>query len=104
MIFSCSKDGRLLFTIGDVSGKGIPAALFMAVTKTLIKGIVGSDDLDLAEVFRRVNLELCRDNEAVMFTTAFCGILDLASGELRYTNAGHLPPLLVRPGNAGRMA
>ena len=58
-------------------------------------------DLDLAEVFRRVNLELCLDNDAVMFTTAFCGILDLASGELRYTNAGHLPPLLVRPGKAG---
>ena len=102
--FFLLKDGRLLFTIGDVSGKGIPAALFMAVTKTLIKGIAGNEldlDLDLAEVFRRVNVELCLDNDAVMFTTAFCGILDLTSGELRHTNAGHLPPLLVRPGKAG---
>ena len=94
-------DHRLLFTIGDVSGKGIPAALFMAVTKTLIKGIVSSNGPDLAEVFRRVNLELCQDNEAVMFTTAFCGILELASGKLCYTNAGHLPPLLIRSGKAG---
>ena len=99
--FFLLKDGRLLFAIGDVSGKGIPAALFMAVTKTLIKGIVSSNGLHLAEVFRRVNLELCQDNEAMMFTTAFCGILELASGELRYTNAGHLPPLLVRSGKAG---
>ena len=97
--FFLLKDDQLLFTIGDVSGKGIPAALFMAVTKTLIKGIAGND-LELSEVFRRVNLELCQDNEAMMFTTAFCGILDLTSGELRYTNAGHLPPLLVRRGNA----
>lgn len=94
-------DHRLLFSIGDVSGKGIPAALFMAVTKTLIKGIVSSNGLDLAEVFRRVNFELCQDNEAMMFTTAFCGILDFTSRELHYTNAGHLPPLLIRSGKVG---
>jgi len=95
--FFLLKDDQLLFTIGDVSGKGIPAALFMAVTKTLIKGVAGNE-LELSEVFKRVNLELCQENEAMMFTTAFCGILDFASGELRYTNAGHLPPLLVRRG------
>lgn len=99
--FFLLEEHRLLFTIGDVSGKGIPAALFMAVTKTLIKGIAISNVPDLAEVFRRVNLELCRDNEAVMFTTAFCGILDLNSGELCYTNAGHLPPILFRSGRPG---
>ena len=93
--FSLLSDDQLFFTVGDVSGKGIPAALFMAVTKTLIKGIVSSE-MELSEVIRRVNLELCRDNDAMMFTTVFCGILDLTSGELRYTNAGHLPPLLVR--------
>lgn len=97
--FFLLKDDRLLFTIGDVSGKGIPAALFMAVTKTLIKGIAGND-LELFEVFRRVNLELCQENDAMMFTTAFCGVLDLVSGELCYTNAGHLPPLLVHRGIA----
>ena len=93
--FSLLDDNQLFFTIGDVSGKGIPAALFMAVSKTLIKGIVGPD-MELSEVIKRVNLELCRDNEAMMFVTVFCGILNLASGELRYTSAGHLPPALVR--------
>lgn len=97
--FFLLEEDRLLFTIGDVSGKGIPAALFMAVTKTLLKGIASSNVPDLAEVFRRVNFELCQDNEAVMFTTAFCGILDLTTGALCYTNAGHLPPLLVRSGS-----
>jgi phosphoserine phosphatase RsbU/P len=96
--FFLLDDDQLFFTIGDVSGKGIPAALFMAVTKTLIKGIAGSDT-ELSQVLERVNLELCLDNEAMMFATVFCGILNFSSGELRYTNAGHLPPLLVRPAN-----
>jgi len=96
--FSLLDDDHLFFTIGDVSGKGIPAALFMAVSKTLIKGIVGPD-MELSEALKRVNLELCRDNDAVMFVTVFCGILNFASGELRYTNAGHLPPVLVRGAN-----
>jgi sigma-B regulation protein RsbU (phosphoserine phosphatase) len=96
--FFLLTEDHLFFTIGDVSGKGIPAALFMAVTKTLIKGIT-RDGIELSEVIRRVNLELCHENDAMMFTTVFCGILDFTSGELRYTNAGHLPPLLVRQGN-----
>jgi sigma-B regulation protein RsbU (phosphoserine phosphatase) len=93
--FFLLDEEQLFFTIGDVSGKGIPAALFMAVTKTLIKGVAGSN-AELSEVVRRVNLELCLDNEAMMFATVFCGILNFSSGQLRYTNAGHLPPLLVR--------
>jgi phosphoserine phosphatase RsbU/P len=97
--FSLLDDNQLFFTIGDVSGKGIPAALFMAVSKTLIKGIV-APDMELSEVIKRVNLELCRDNEAMMFVTVFCGILNFTTGELRYTNAGHLPPVLVHRENA----
>jgi phosphoserine phosphatase RsbU/P len=96
--FSLLDDDQLFFTIGDVSGKGIPAALFMAVSKTLVKGIVASD-MELSEVMKRVNLELCCENEAMMFVTVFCGILNCTSGELRYTNAGHLPPVLVRRPN-----
>jgi sigma-B regulation protein RsbU (phosphoserine phosphatase) len=69
----------------------------MAVSKTLIKGIVSSER-ELSEVITKVNMELCRDNDAMMFVTVFCGILNFATGELRYTNAGHLPPLVVRRG------
>jgi len=86
---------RLFFLIGDVAGKGVPAALFMAVTKTLIKG-VAEQHLSLAGVLTRVNHELCIDNEQMMFVTLFCGALDLRTGVLHYTNAGHLPPLLLR--------
>lgn len=86
---------RLFFTIGDVSGKGVPAALFMAVSKTLIKG-VAEQHLSPSQVLTKVNHELYVDNEQMMFVTVFCGILDLETGELQYTNAGHLPPLLFR--------
>lgn len=88
---------RLFFAIGDVSDKGVPAALFMAVTKTLMKGLA-EVDLDPAEVLKRVNLELSRDNDANMFATVFCGILNLATGALIYSNAGHNPPVLLRAG------
>jgi sigma-B regulation protein RsbU (phosphoserine phosphatase) len=93
--FFLLDEDRLFLAIGDVSGKGIPAALFMAVTKTLIKGIAGSDT-ELSRVIERTNQELCRDNEAAMFATVFCAILNVISGELCFTNAGHNPPLLIR--------
>lgn len=88
---------HLFFTVADVSGKGIPAALFMAVTKTLLKGIALSGT-ELPEIFRRVNLELCQDNQEVMFVSAFSGVLDIETGELTYTNAGHLPPIMASRG------
>jgi sigma-B regulation protein RsbU (phosphoserine phosphatase) len=88
-------DTHLFFAIGDVSGKGVPAALFMAVTKTLLKG-VAEQGTDPAEVLAKVNRELCLDNETMMFVTAICGTLDLRTGELLVSNAGHNPPLLVR--------
>lgn len=89
-------DGHtLFFLVGDVSGKGVPAALFMAVTKTLMKG-VAEQQLSPAEVLAKVNRELAIDNEEMMFVTLWCGALDLRTGELRHTNAGHLPPLLLR--------
>jgi len=86
---------RLFFSIGDVSDKGVPAALLMAVTKTLMKG-VAEQDLSPSEVLGKVNTELALDNETMMFVTLFCGILDFRTGELVYSNAGHLPPLWIR--------
>jgi len=88
---------HLFFSVGDVSDKGVPAALFMAVTKTLMKGIAEQGSTP-ADVLDRVNAELCQNNETVMFVTLVCGILDVATGDLVYSNAGHNPPALLRAG------
>ncbi len=88
-------ENRFCLCIGDVSGKGVPAALFMAVTKTLIKSRA-TDDFSTASIITHVNDELSRDNKAYMFVTIFMGILDLKTGVLVYTNAGHNPPYLIR--------
>lgn len=95
--FFLLDEEHLFFVVGDVSDKGIPAALFMAVTKTLLKG-TAEPHLKPSDILKRVNLELCHDNESNMFVTVFCGILNFKSGELLYSNAGHNPPLLVRAG------
>ena len=87
---------RICFCIGDVSGKGVPAALFMAVTQTLLKSAARVEN-STAAIMAHVNEELSRDNDACMFVTAFAGILDLSSGELLYTNAGHEPPVIRHP-------
>ncbi|NPU85145.1 MAG: SpoIIE family protein phosphatase [Syntrophaceae bacterium] len=91
--FFLVDDDHLFFAVGDVSGKGIPAALFMAVTITLMKGIARRN-IDPADILERINGELCRENDSLMFVTVFCGILDVRTGELRYSNAGHNPPVL----------
>jgi phosphoserine phosphatase RsbU/P len=93
-------DARHLFiSVGDVSDKGVPAALFMAVTKTLMKGIAEQGQTP-ADVLARVNGELCQGNDSAMFVTVACGILDTRTGELVYSNAGHNPPVLLRAGGA----
>ena len=92
-------DNHLCLVIADVAGKGVPAALFMAVTKTLLKANAKAGR-SAAEILGMVNDEIARDNEQSMFVTVFCGILDLTSGELVYTNAGHNPPVLMRRGAA----
>jgi len=86
---------RLCFCIGDVSGKGVPAALFMAMARTLIKSRA-YDDTSTASILTHVNDELSADNESCMFVTIFSGILNVKTGELLYTNAGHNPPYLRR--------
>ena len=84
---------HLVFHVGDVSGKGIPASLFMAVTITLLRARK-NPDLPPHEILLQVNKELCRNNENTMFVTMFLGILDTNTGKLNYANAGHNPPLL----------
>jgi sigma-B regulation protein RsbU (phosphoserine phosphatase) len=96
-------ENRLCICVGDVSGKGVPAALFMAVTRTLIKARA-SDDRSTASILTRVNDEISRDNKAYMFVTLFVGILDTVSGELVYTNAGHNPTFIRKAdGNFKRL-
>lgn len=88
-------DDRLYFCIGDVSGKGIGSALVMALTKTLFRANVRYLG-DVAALTEAVNLRLCEDTGPTMFVTAFCGFLDLHSGLLRFCNAGHDRPFLLR--------
>jgi ammonium transporter len=92
---------RFCFCIGDVSGKGVPAALFMAMAKTLIKSRA-ADDRSTASILTHVNDELSVDNNNCMFVTIFSGILNIRTGELLYTNAGHNPPYLKRKDGALR--
>lgn len=94
-------DEHLFFAVGDVSGKGIPAALFMAVTITLMKGIARRN-ADPADILEQINAELCDENDSLLFVTVFCGILNIRSGELRYSNAGHNPPVLRPRGESAR--
>lgn len=95
--FSTIDDRRLYLTVGDVSGKGVPAALFMAVTQTLMKGMAQHVP-EPSQILGRVNEDLCRENDASMFVTLFCAFLDLETGVLSFSNGGHNPPLLLRQG------
>ena len=80
--------------VGEVSGKGVPAALFMAMTMTLFKATALASTAGPDQIMRRVNAELSRENPGQMFVTAFCGILDLGTGAVAYANGGHDAPFL----------
>jgi len=95
--FFLIDEEHVFFSIGDVSGKGVPAALFMAVTKTLMKGIA-SQAVFPSMALSNVNQELCKDNDSSMFVTVFCGILNFKTGELLFANAGHNLPVLISAG------
>lgn len=86
---------RLLITIGDVCGKGVPASLFMAITQTVMRLAVRSGE-DLQAEIRTANKLLVANNREEMFTTLFCGLLDVPSGTLTYCNCGHNAPLVLR--------
>ncbi|UCH24836.1 MAG: PP2C family protein-serine/threonine phosphatase [Trueperaceae bacterium] len=94
--FSLIDDEHLVVSIGDVSDKGVPAALFMAVTMTLLKQATQRQGLDPADALRQINSALVQGNESFMFVTFFLGVLNLRTGELRYSNAGHNPPVVIR--------
>ena len=90
------ENDKLYFIIGDVSGKGVPASLVMAVTCRLFR-TVASYVKTPAEIVTTLNNALSESNESNMFCTAFVGILDLKSGDMQYCNAGHNPPIIIKP-------
>ena len=95
--FFMVDDTHLAIVMADVSGKGVPAALFMVIGKTLIKDHT-TPDCDLGKVFTQVNKLLCESNSEDLFITAFEGVLDLVTGEFNYVNAGHEMPFICKAG------
>ncbi len=93
-------DNKLAFAIGDVSGKGVPASLFMAITVTLLRAKT-KKELSVNEIVGSINNELCKDNNNSMFVTFFMGIINLESGEINYCNAGHNYPYII--GHGGKL-
>ena len=89
------SDTTVAFLAADVSGKGIPAAMFMMTAKTIIKDLAESG-MAVNDIFTKANEKLCENNESGMFVTAWMGILDLTTGNMQFANAGHNPPLLKR--------
>jgi len=85
---------KLFFCVGDVSGKGVPASLVMAVTRTTFRNLSAHEDSP-GRIVKAMNDNLSAMNESDMFVTFFCGVLDLAGGNLRYCNAGHNPPMIL---------
>ncbi len=95
--FFLIDDKHLAVVMADVSGKGVPAALFMVIAKTLIKNQAQLGHTP-AEIFTTVNMQLCENNDAGLFVTSWMGILDIETGKFTYVNAGHNPPLLKKSG------
>ena len=89
------NDTTVAFLAADVSGKGIPAAMFMMTAKTIIKDLAESG-MAVNDIFTKANEKLCENNESGMFVTAWMGILDITTGQVKFANAGHNPPLLKR--------
>lgn len=91
-------EDHVCIVIGDVSGKGVPASLFMAVTQTLHRGIANIK-MNTGETVTKVSKSLSQNNETSMFVTYFMLILNIRTGEMQYTNAGHNPPFILRSGD-----
>lgn len=94
--FFMTDEDHLCLAVGDVSGKGVPAALFMAVTRTFLKAL-SREETSPSRILERLNDELAEGNDASMFVTLFFGVVDLRNGRLRYASGGHPSPLLSRP-------
>jgi sigma-B regulation protein RsbU (phosphoserine phosphatase) len=99
--FYIVQDNYLVVTIADVSGKGVPAALFMAKCQSVLKScIMGAKSPEnLGAILEKANRELCQNNEAAMFVTVLVGVLDLRNGHFTYAHCGHCPPLLQHEGH-----
>ncbi len=93
------RDNKLLFCIGDVSGKGVPAALLMAISHSLFRTLSAQDDRP-EHIMTALNNAISDNNPDIMFITLFLGVMDLDTGTVSYCNAGHNPPIIVRSGRA----
>ena len=91
-------DRHIGFVMADVSGKGVPAALFMALTRSVLR-VIAMEGLPPDEVLSQVNRFISEDNDTCMFVTTFYGILDIETGDVSYSNGGHIPPTLVKHTN-----
>ena len=97
--FFLLDEERLALVIADVSGKGVPAALFMVVSRTMIRSrlmTVGRGEHELSDAVEEINRNLCGNNKELMFVTTWVGVLNIASGEIDFVNAGHCRPLIRR--------
>jgi len=97
--FFMLDDDNLCFVIGDVSGKGVPASLFMAVTRTLLRSKANTS-LTAGEILEAMNNDLCVGNVSAMFVTFFICILNINNGNVKYSNAGHNQPFIIRSNGA----
>ena len=95
--FYMLDDDHFAMVVGDVSGKGVPAALFMVITKTLLKD-TAEHEYNPAKIFEHVNKILCEGNDSSLFVTCWMGILTLSTGELNFANAGHTSPIIKNNG------
>ena len=95
--FYMLDDNHFAMVVGDVSGKGVPAALFMVITKTLLKD-TAEHEYNPAKIFEHVNKILCEGNDSSLFVTCWMGILTLSTGELNFANAGHTSPIIKNNG------
>jgi anti-sigma regulatory factor (Ser/Thr protein kinase) len=93
------RDNKLLFCIGDVSGKGVPAALLMAIAHSLFRTLSAHDDRP-ESIVQALNASISDNNPDIMFITMFLGVMDLSTGVVRYCNAGHNPPIVIKDGHA----
>ena len=99
--FFGAREGEVGLVIGDVSDKGMAAALFMTLTRSIVRASLAPQPERLAEGIERANRLICADSTAGMFVTLFCAEIRLATGQVTYVNAGHNPPLLLSRGDGG---
>jgi serine phosphatase RsbU (regulator of sigma subunit) len=89
-------EDHFFFLVGDVSGKGVPASLFMALSKTLCKSLAQREHVPLDALLRLVNKEISRENPASLFVTAIVGVINVRTGEIQFCSVGHEAPILLR--------